>query len=326
MPHFYRYRGNDDDFRCKSRTPAPPVISPVTTSARLESAHVQCQGLQAELAVPSGDEKNKVSLNMLFTELDNTIKTLKSDNEKLRAEVQQLRATTNTSVVQQPLAAPQVDNSGIEQRLQGRMDSMGSQLDGLDRTVAKLTGDVGAVAGEVDNCKREQEETSRTLERVKAILEDSSSNTVAENSQQTKEETSVENGSNTQPYVIFDAVRTEDWIGQDSFLPFSKMNMNVGGGFNMDSGKFTAPISGLYYFNVNVYGAPRDPVVLSIRANEFQEVASCSGVGKASQSCIVDLDEKDTVGVYVNEKSKLVDNSSNRYSHFIGFLLKPKKT
>jgi hypothetical protein len=28
------------------------------------------------------------------------------------------------------------------------------------------------------------------------------------------------------------------------------------------------------------------------RVNEFQEIASCSGVGKASQSVLVDLDEK----------------------------------
>ncbi len=43
------------------------------------------------------------------------------------------------------------------------------------------------------------------------------------------------------------------------------MNSNLGGGLNMDTGKFTAPVTGLYFFALNVYGAPRDGVVLSIK-------------------------------------------------------------
>jgi len=123
--------------------------------------------------------------------------------------------------------------------------------------------------------------------------------------------------------VIFDAVRSEDWVGQDGWLPYTKLNINLGNGMNMDTGRFTVPISGVYFFLINVYGAPRDGVVLSIRANDFQEIASCSGVGKASQSVVVDLDKDDTVGVFVNDKSKLVDTDNNKFTHFLGMLLRP---
>ena len=65
--------------------------------------------------------------------------------------------------------------------------------------------------------------------------------------------------------VAFDAVRTEDFVGQDGWLPFTKLNANLGDGMNMETGIFTVPIGGLYLFLLNVYGAPRDGVVLSIR-------------------------------------------------------------
>ena len=65
--------------------------------------------------------------------------------------------------------------------------------------------------------------------------------------------------------VIFDAVRSEDGIGEDGWLPYTKLNINLGDGMDMDTGRFTAPVSGVYFFVLNVYGAPRDAVVLSIR-------------------------------------------------------------
>ena len=44
-----------------------------------------------------------------------------------------------------------------------------------------------------------------------------------------------------------------------------QVNVNLGGGLDVDSGRFKAPTAGLYFFNLNVYGAPRDGVVLSIK-------------------------------------------------------------
>ena len=42
-------------------------------------------------------------------------------------------------------------------------------------------------------------------------------------------------------------------------------NVNLGDGLNVDTGRFTVPTSGVYMFLLNVYGAPRDPVALSIK-------------------------------------------------------------
>ena len=104
---------------------------------------------------------------------------------------------------------------------------------------------------------------------------------------------------------------------------FSQLNVNLGGGLDVDTGRFRVPVGGVYLFMLNVYGAPRDPVVLSIRLNEMKEVSSCSCVGKASQTCILDLNKDDTVAVFVNDKTKLNDSDIHRFTHFAGILLRP---
>lgn len=63
--------------------------------------------------------------------------------------------------------------------------------------------------------------------------------------------------------------------------------------------------------------------ILDFRYNEFQDLANCSGVGKASQSVLADLDPGDNVAIYVNDKTKLTDNDRNRFTHFIGILIRP---
>ena len=65
--------------------------------------------------------------------------------------------------------------------------------------------------------------------------------------------------------VIFDAVRGEEFIGDDGLLPFTRTNINLGEGLDLETGKFTVKVPGLYLFLLNVYGAPRDGVTLSIK-------------------------------------------------------------
>ena len=55
----------------------------------------------------------------------------------------------------------------------------------------------------------------------------------------------------------------------------------------------------------------------------MKTLSGCSGVGKASQTCIVDLNKNDTIAVFVNDKTKLNDSDVNRFTHFTGVLLRP---
>ena len=57
---------------------------------------------------------------------------------------------------------------------------------------------------------------------------------------------------------------------------------------DVDSGRFTVPVSGVYMFLLNVYAAPRDPVVLSLRSVASPLLSSlhldCSERGKEYES------------------------------------------
>ena len=56
MPHFYRYRADDEDLQTHARTPARTTA---ISASKTEEAHVRCLGVAGEICIPSGDDKNK---------------------------------------------------------------------------------------------------------------------------------------------------------------------------------------------------------------------------------------------------------------------------
>ncbi|XP_023345096.1 uncharacterized protein LOC111714261 [Eurytemora carolleeae] len=352
--------GEDEDLKPSSRTPAPGSdISSKGSST--EEGHIRCLGIGADICIPTGDDKNKVNLNILFYELDKTLQSLKDENKQLRAEMEYLKELVKGGSIPKsaPAAPVQVQTvsspqDGLEERLTSKIVNLESSFDKFKDEMNTKENEsktrIDSLTSSLESLVTRQSEHEDRFEKAFSNLStapapapaaqsepESSSCDISAAPVDISEQLDTIKESLTGQVaacralvasplsVIFDAVRSEDWIGQDNFLPFTKLNVNIGGGMEINSGKFTAPVSGLYFFSLNVYGAPRDGVVLSIKANEFMEIASCSGVGKASQTCVVELDEKDTVGVYVNEKSKLTDTMNNRFTHFIGFLLRPKE-
>ena len=87
MPHFYRYRIEDnyEPLSGSGRTPAP---TPSTTRRRLEGgeggvrATVSLLGSQANITV--SEEKDKISLGLMFAQLDSTVRELREENKQLR--------------------------------------------------------------------------------------------------------------------------------------------------------------------------------------------------------------------------------------------------
>ena len=178
--------------------------------------------------------------------------------------------------------------------------------------------------------------------------------------------------------VVFDAVRSEDFIGEDNYLTFSKAMIQTSNTYFMTtncrrtltwatgwmwtaggsrcrcrgstcscstctprpgtpwcshSGQWPQRSAMFCYFCLDAFfeycEISLTPILVCIvtlaysRLNDMSVLASCSGVGKASQSCVADLNSGDTVAVFVNDKTKLNDSDTHRYTHFSGVLLRP---
>ena len=88
MPHFYRYREEDNFELSRGRTPAALSPAPVRREvAEGAVAHVKLLGCGADLAIPeAGAETNQRNLTLLFAQLESTIKELKEENKQLRKD------------------------------------------------------------------------------------------------------------------------------------------------------------------------------------------------------------------------------------------------
>jgi len=353
MPHFYRYRV-EDDLGIESReATTPAATSPAVTRRETAGpvAHVKLLGCEAVIAVPEvGAEINQRNINFLFTQLENTIKDLKDENKQMRQELDKLHERQQPQVLQ--VTGDTSDNDKVEQVINDRIDALEKRIEEKIKedknSIELVSEETKGIVSSFESLAAKQENLSNSIKADIAELANKICTTPASpppgdtdtsidtsagidlTGQVEELKTKVDSSIATMKSlvfsplsVIFDAVRSEDWVGEDNYLPFTKLNINLGDGMNIDTGRFSAPISGLYLFILNVYGAPRDAVVLSIRLNELQEVASCSGVGKASQSVIVDMEQNDTVAVFVNDKSKLMDTGNNKFTHFLGVLLRP---
>ena len=87
MPHFYRYRV-EDNFEPQSRGVTPAAMSPIPVRRQERgeaAAHVTLLGCQADIAIPEeGAQQNKMQLNQLFKHLEDTLMNMKEENKELR--------------------------------------------------------------------------------------------------------------------------------------------------------------------------------------------------------------------------------------------------
>merc|ERR1712234_91089 len=133
--------------------------------------------------------------------------------------------------------------------------------------------------------------------------------------------------------VFFDAYRTKAYDGGgEENLTFNGTYCNVGGGFDADTGIFTAPCGGSYMFMFHIATHDNKKALLSIRKNG-EEIASIFDQNHkdnhknsmAGQNIIINVNRGDEIVVYAYTGTWLADFPMNHYTHWVGLLLKPSQ-
>merc|ERR1712200_364246 len=133
--------------------------------------------------------------------------------------------------------------------------------------------------------------------------------------------------------VYFDAYRSKAYDGGgEENLTFNGTYCNVGGGFDADTGIFTAPCGGTYLFMFHIATHDNKKALLSIRKNG-EEIASIFDQNHkdnhknsmAGQNIIMDVKRGDEIVVYAYTGTWLADFPMNHYTHWVGLLLKPSE-
>jgi len=131
--------------------------------------------------------------------------------------------------------------------------------------------------------------------------------------------------------VFFDAYRSKAYDGGgEENLTFNGTYCNVGGGFDADTGIFTAPMGGTYMFMFHIATHDNKKALLSIRRNG-EEIASIFDQNHkdnhknsmAGQNIIINVNRGDEIVVYAYTGTWLADFPMNHYTHWVGILLKP---
>jgi len=131
--------------------------------------------------------------------------------------------------------------------------------------------------------------------------------------------------------VYFDAYRNKAYDGGgEENLCFNGVHCNVGGGLDADSGIFTVPVGGMYFFMFHIATHDNKKALLSIRKNG-DEVASIFDQNHkdnhknsmAGQSIVIDCVRGDEIVIYAYTGTWLADFPMNHYTHWVGMLLKP---
>ena len=131
--------------------------------------------------------------------------------------------------------------------------------------------------------------------------------------------------------VIFSAVRDTGNVAKGTIITYNKLVTNVGNAMNVNDGRFTAPISGIYHFSFSGVTDKSDNYIsIGVLKNDVWEfeIYDSNDSGNynthenLSYSWMMVLRENDRVHLRVIRNAKGFSVSRNSPIWFNGFLLK----
>jgi hypothetical protein len=115
-------------------------------------------------------------------------------------------------------------------------------------------------------------------------------------------------------------------LGPGEILLFDKVWTNIGNGYNPNTGKFTAPQSGLYQISGTVMSVPGKTLHAYLFKNDKQTVSAYASIGHNSMTSgtvnmVLKLQKGDTVYMKHQNITTTMYSSSSVYCVFSGFLI-----
>merc|ERR1712180_525020 len=210
------------------------------------------------------------------------------------------------------------DIAAINQRLDAEQNARDSEDKALNDRISKEISDREAANAELlARMDAQNDDKARELEELRTRM--------------MKEDAFLKSLADKSLGVFFDAYRTKAYDGGgEENLTFNGTYCNVGGGFDADTGIFTAPCGGSYMFMFHIATHDNKKALLSIRKNG-EEIASIFDQNHkdnhknsmAGQNIIINVNRGDEIVVYAYTGTWLADFPMNHYTHWVGILLKP---
>merc|ERR1712142_1200517 len=214
--------------------------------------------------------------------------------------------------------ARKTEIANLDQRLDAEQNSRDSEDKALNDRISKEISDREAANADLmARMDSQNEDKARELEELRTRM--------------MKENAFLRGLSDKSLGVFFDAYRTKAYDGGgEENLTFNGTYCNVGGGFDADTGIFTAPAGGSYMFMFHIATHDNKKALLSIRKNG-EEIASIFDQNHkdnhknsmAGQNIIINVNRGDEIVVYAYTGTWLADFPMNHYTHWVGILLKP---
>lgn len=137
-------------------------------------------------------------------------------------------------------------------------------------------------------------------------------------------------GNTKIPNRILFSVASNIAAANNTQQTYNKVNINIGSGFSTATSRFTAPVSGTYYFEWSTIKQVSDAVNVHrqyIRVNgsialdnRHLRLSETNNYGEGTCSGILTLNQNDYVDIYI-QNSGVSSHASYEYTWFHGYLL-----
>jgi hypothetical protein len=261
------------------------------------------------------DARTKSDNDARKTEIANLDNFAHSENDARKAEIANL-----DNFAKSENDGRKADIASLNQRLEAEQNARDSEDKAINDRISKEISDRETSNNELQaRMDSQNEDRQRDIEELRTRM--------------MKENEFLRSLANKSCGVYFDAYRTKAYDGGgEENLTFNGTHCNVGGGFDADTGIFTAPCGGTYLFMFHIATHDNKKALLSIRKNG-EEIASIFDQNHkdnhknsmAGQTIIINVERGDEIVVYAYTGTWLADFPMNHYTHWVGLLLKPSQ-